>query len=261
MLKVERHRLLLDQLHSEQRIIVAEQATRLKVSDQTIRRDLRELEADGWVTAVFGGAVLAEAKRPIDNQVVPISQRTDIEHEAKDRIAEKAAALVKAGDSLIIDAGTTTLALAHALVARGTENLSVVTNSLPIAHICAQLKQSSVFVLGGNLIPNSLSLIGPSTQRDLEVTSADWAFLGTAAIDAEFFTSADPLEAEIKRAMIRSARRSVVLADATKFGMRRVATFAKAKDIYAVYTVSNASASACSALKEAGTSVVHCDET
>jgi DeoR family transcriptional regulator, aga operon transcriptional repressor len=92
-------------------------------------------------------------------------------------------------------------------------------------------------VVGGKLVPGSLSMIGPEAERDLAQVSADWAFIGAAAIDIDGgFTSADPYEAQVKRAMIRAAQRTVIVADHTKFGARRFASFARADDIDHVIT-------------------------
>jgi DeoR/GlpR family transcriptional regulator of sugar metabolism len=112
-----------------------------------------------------------------------------------------------------------------------------VTNSLAVAGVCAEFPAVATYVIGGRLMAGSLSMIGPQAERELTGISADWAFLGAAAIEGGgAFTSADPYEAEVKRAMIKAARRTAVLADETKFGTRRFAAFARAEDIDCLVT-------------------------
>jgi DeoR/GlpR family transcriptional regulator of sugar metabolism len=227
LLQPERHQLLRRQLIERGSIRVAEEARALGVSEETIRRDIKALAAEGVAEPVFGGAVLrigtAPALRP------PLDERQRHEHAAKDAIGAAAARLVEPGQSLILDAGTTTLALAHHL--RQHRALTIITNSLPAAEAAALVPASTVYVIGGKLLLESKSLVGPHAQRDLSQISADWAFLGAAAIDRDGFTSADPYEAEVKRAMIRAAKRVAVLADHTKFDTRRFASFAQPADI------------------------------
>src|SRR5207248_999861 len=116
-------------------------------------------------------------------------------------------------------------------------DITIVTNSLTVAQVAAAIPAVKTYVIGGKLVNASLSMIGPKAQRDLAPVRADWAFLGAAAIDVDGgFTSADPYEAEVKRAMIRAARNVGIVADHTKFDSRRFVSFADASDIDYVFT-------------------------
>jgi hypothetical protein len=139
-------------------------------------------------------------------------------------------------------------------------DLTVITNSIPVAQLCAENPTAITYVVGGKLVPGSLSMIGPGAERDLAQISADWAFIGAAAVDVHGgFTSADPYEAQVKRAMIRAARNAVIVADATKFGTRRFSTFARADDIAHVVTTTDCPEDVRAWLDGAGVGLTLCE--
>jgi DeoR/GlpR family transcriptional regulator of sugar metabolism len=258
LLVAERHRQIRHWLAQQGSVRVTDLARRIVVSQETIRRDLRALEAEGVARTVHGGAILraqADAEPP---GVPPVDLRRNVEQRAKNAIAAAAAGYVENGQVVIIDAGTTTLAVAQAL--RAHRGLTIVTNSLTVAQVAAALREASTYVIGGRLVAGSLSMIGPKARRDLATVRADWAFLGAAAIDVNGgFTSADPYEAEVKRAMIRSARNVAIVADHTKFDSRRFASFADASDIQFMFTTAGIPTAVRRWLERAGAKVVICD--
>ena len=232
----------------------------LAVSEETIRRDLRALAVEGLAETVHGGAILIAAGGPAALGVPPVDRRESVEQQAKQWIGATAAQRVKPGQVVILDAGTTTVAVAHHL--RRHRDLTIVTNALTVAQVTAGIAGSSTHVLGGKLVAESLSLIGAQAHRDLAKISADWAFLGAAAIHVgSGFTSADPYEAEVKRAMVRAARRVAIVADHTKFDARRFASFAEATDVNFLFTTAGIPPEARKWLEGAGVSVVICHET
>lgn len=238
---------------------VAQLAKLLAVSEETVRRDLRALAGEGVARSVHGGAILVEAAAA-EFGVLPVDRRAGVQQQAKQWIGAAAAQHVGPGQVVIIDAGTTTVCVAHHL--RQHRNLTVVTNGLVVAQVCAAIPESSVYVVGGKLVPQSLSLIGAQAHRDLSKVQADWAFLGAAAIHAgSGFTSADPYEAEVKRAMIRAARRTAIVADHTKFDTRRFATFAEAGDVQFLFTTPGLPVAARHWLEQAGVEVIICGGT
>jgi DeoR/GlpR family transcriptional regulator of sugar metabolism len=235
MLSAERNRQLRCILVEQGSLQVSTEAKRFGVSEETIRRDIKRLAAIGLADPVFGGAVLRSAPVFPIRPVPSVSERALVEEAAKDAIGAAAARLVQPGQAVILDAGTTTLAVARYLA--GHRDLTVITNSIPVAQLCATNPTAATYVVGGKLVAASLSMTGPGAERDLAQFSADWAFVGAAAVDIDGgFTSADPYEAQVKRAMIRAARRSAIVVDPTKFGTRRFATFARAEDIALVVT-------------------------
>ncbi|MDQ3560866.1 MAG: DeoR/GlpR family DNA-binding transcription regulator [Pseudomonadota bacterium] len=256
MLGAERNRQLRRRILERGSIRVSEEAKLFGVSDETIRRAIKLFAAEGVADPVFGGAVLrASSAAP---GLPPVGERHRMQERAKDAIGAAAARLVESGQTIIIDAGTTTLAAARHL--RQHRGLTIITNSIPVAQLSAEIAESVTYVIGGKLVPGSLSMIGPQAERDLAKISADWAFIGAAAISVDSgFTSADPYEAEVKRAMIRVARRTVVVADHTKFGARRFASFARAEDIDCLVTTSGCPEEVPPWLEAAGVTLLLCD--
>lgn len=219
MLTQERHEIIRSLLAADGRVLAAELATRFGVSEDTVRRDLRDLAKAGELRRVHGGA-LAPAPR-----VAPIAERMESNSEAKRRLAIAAAALVKPGQTVFIDAGSTNLAIAGALP---EADLTVITNAPAIALALATRGWTKIIVLGGRFNPLSGSTTGTGTVRDVEALYADLYFLGVCAVEASFGVSAlDADEAEVKRAMVTQSRAIAVAATRDKLGTAapfRVAT-------------------------------------
>ncbi len=208
-----------------------ELAADLAVDTSTIRRDLDRLARAGLVRRTHGGAVLAETgPRDLAGALstrlgydVPFRLRERERVDAKRVIGEHAASLVRDGDSVVLDSGSTTHALARALSVR--HDLSVVTNDVHIAHYLGTLGHVRLLVTGGQLLDGVFTLVGPVALDTLSGLHVDWAFLGADAIDAGAgLTNRNTLEVPLKRAMLASAARRVLVADSTKFGRRAIAT-------------------------------------
>jgi DeoR/GlpR family transcriptional regulator of sugar metabolism len=257
MLGPERQRRLSQRLIERGSIRVGEEARSFGVSDETIRRDIKTLVGAGIATPVFGGAVLRSGVAPFTLQLPPVTEREVIEHRAKTAIGAAAARRVERGQVIILDAGTTTLSVARHL--RDHPDLTIVTNSLAIAQVAAGFRACTTYVIGGKLVAGSLSMVGAQARRDLAGMTADWAFLGAAAIGSGGeFTSVDPDEAEVKRSMIAAARSVAIVADHTKFAARGFAAFATARDVDALLTTAGAPAVRLRALRKAGVAVEIC---
>ncbi|XID95874.1 DeoR/GlpR family DNA-binding transcription regulator [Paenibacillaceae bacterium WGS1546] len=232
MLREERHQLILDILSKEGKIIATELSARLRVSEDTIRRDLRELDAQGLVHRVHGGAL--QPGPP----VVSFDDRHEQSPEAKAQIAKTALQLVKNGQVIIIDGGTTTLKFAEQL----PTNLSatVITNSPPVAAALAAHPAIEVIVLGGRLLKRSIVNIGGETLAALDQIRADLCVLGAYSVDSAFGLSApDQEEAFVKRKMISVSTETAVLAAGHKLGTASSYLFAKASQI--AYLVTDSS--------------------
>jgi DeoR family transcriptional regulator of aga operon len=196
------------------RVSIADLRDRLGVSEVTIREDLKRLESRGVLTRVRGGAVVSR------NGVMEMSlEETSTTNRAeKMAIAAKAAAMVKDGQTIIIDVGSTTTEMAKALSPE-LSRVVVITNGLNIALILEALPGVSVIVTGGTLRPLQHSLVAPMGTLLLDQLKADVAFLGCNGVDpARGFTNTNIAEAEIKQAMVRSATKAVFLADHDKIG-------------------------------------------
>jgi len=214
------------QARSEGRVDVAELAVAFSVSLETVRRDLTALERAGVLRRVHGGAIPAERLRHEPALAVRAGSHT----EEKRRIAEAALVELNGATTVLLDAGTTTAQLAH-LLPLG-QDLTVVTNALPIAMALATRTDLTVHLLGGRVRHRTMATVDHVALAELADLSVDVAFLGTNGVSVQRgLTTADPAEAAVKRAMVRAARRAVVLADASKLGDDQFARFAALDDV------------------------------
>jgi len=233
---------------------VTELSEMFAVSTVTIRSDLAALEALGHLRRVRGGAV------PVSLGVAeqPLELTTNVQASEKVAIGTRAASLVASGDVVILDVGSTTTAIAEALMARrDLRDVTVVTNALNVA---LRLEQAAdritVIVSGGTVRPLQHSLVNPYATLLLEQLTAHLAFVGCNGIDATGgVTNRNVAEAEIKRAMVRASRRSVVVADATKLGEVEVARVCPVTDVDLLVTDSSADPDVLAELHGAGLAV------
>ncbi|MCL6633269.1 MAG: DeoR/GlpR family DNA-binding transcription regulator [Alicyclobacillus herbarius] len=208
----ERKLWILSQLQLQQSVSVAELAKALNTSESTIRRDLQDLEEQGRLKRTHGGAVSMEVAA-----FEPSIQEKSVQHQAeKYAIAEAAQMFIKTGDTVILDAGSTTLQIARQFTGSG---VTFITNSLAIADELGGRADTQVILLGGELRPTTGALVGPFCQQMLARLHADTLFLGTNGIHArQGVTTPNVAEAAAKAAMIQAARRVILVADHTKFG-------------------------------------------
>jgi DeoR family transcriptional regulator, aga operon transcriptional repressor len=215
MLNEERRRAILDLLGRNGRVLVNDLSRRFHTSQITIRKDLDLLGDRGLVHRTHGGALPQQNGALFD----PALREKEKQHRVeKRRIAVAAAGLVKEGQVVVLDSGTTTTALARAL--RGFRKLTIITNALNIA---AELAGDSVDVIltGGNLRKNSFSLVGPLAEESLRQLRADLTFLAVDGFDVRHgLTTPNLQEAKVNRVMVEISRRTVVLCDSSKFGRR-----------------------------------------
>ena len=189
-------------------------ADRLKVSEETIRRNLKSLAREGLVRRVHGGAHLPDARSEASFQ-----QRVDENPDAKQRIALKVAEIIEDGDSLFLDIGSTTSYIAQALQHR--RELFVVTNSVSVAHTLAARNGNRVFMAGGELRAHDGGAFGVEAIEFVRRFQVEYAVLSAAAINATSgFMLFDLQEAEFSREIMRRAKTSIVAADSSKFDHR-----------------------------------------
>jgi DeoR/GlpR family transcriptional regulator of sugar metabolism len=206
----ERQRRIEEMLRSDGRVEVLELARILQVSEHTVRRDLLALQELGVLQRTHGGAVTLDTSR------LDLAQRSAVLPEAKAAVGRAAAALVEPGQTVVLDAGSTPLAMARALSVRP---LNVITNSLDIALLFADDPQVNVAMTGGTWQRANRAFWGPATIAMLAGCRADWAVPGACAIHATLGVSApDEADAATKRAMVACARRTLILGDHSKLG-------------------------------------------
>lgn len=213
MISEERHQVILNLLDEHGSVTVNELVARFSVSEMTVRRDLDALERKALLRRVHGGAVSARGR----SYEPPFLNRGAVHRAEKERIGQVAASLVTNGDSITLDVGTTTLEVARHLADK--RNLTIVTPSFHIASLLAEQPGIRLILTGGILRPGELSLIGNLAERAFQDFYVDKLFLGIGGIDFEAGLSEFNLEdALVKKAMLRSAKEVIVVADAGKFG-------------------------------------------
>ncbi|MBE1492737.1 DeoR/GlpR family DNA-binding transcription regulator [Plantactinospora soyae] len=221
----ERRQHILQAVRSRGRVDAAELAGALGVTGETVRKDLIRLERNGLLRRVHGGAVPVESLSY--EPAVPV--RTGFRAE-KERIARAALAHLPAYGSVLIDAGSTTALLAAMFP--GHPELTVYTNALPIALALVGRPRLTVVTLGGRLRGPTLAQVDDWAVRGLAEINVDVAFLGTDGICLERgLTTPDPAEAAVKRQMVPSAKRRILLADHSKVGLVRGNRHADPRDI------------------------------
>jgi DeoR family transcriptional regulator of aga operon len=220
LLAVERQRLILELLDRQNVVRNTELRQMLNVSLVTVRADLRELQNQGALEIVHGGAV---ARRPEDRELL-LDERSRQNTDKKRRIGARAARMVRSGQTIIVDAGSTTIELINALPPDFDE-LKIVTHGLNIAVAAARLPYAEVVVPGGIVRPLTLAIVGPQVLSFLEMINADCVFLATNGFSPDYgLTTANMLEVEVKRLIVQRAEKVVLLADSSKFGKRQSLT-------------------------------------
>jgi DeoR family transcriptional regulator, fructose operon transcriptional repressor len=221
----QRQQAIVQTLRTSGRVAAADIARELNVTNETVRKDIIALERQGLLRRVHGGAV------PVGELHYEAQVTARVEFAAeKERIAKAALAHLPASGSIIIDAGSTTARLA-ALFPDDRE-LTVFTNALPIALTLLARPRLTVFAIGGRLRSQTLATVGGWAARMLGDINVDVAFLGTNGISVQRgLTTPDPAEAEVKRLILASAQRTVLLADHSKIGRLSVCQHAGIADI------------------------------
>ncbi len=227
----QRRQQILQMLLEQGSVRVTELSGQFGVSAVTIRADLAHIESQGLATRNHGGAVLQ--RLPPREQ--DIHEKDALNLPLKDSIGLHAARLVKPGDNIIIDSGSTTMTLARHL--RGHRDVTVMTNGLNIAWELANAPGVELLLTGGQLHKQSLSLHGSQAAASLGGYSFDTLFLGVDGLDLEFgLTTHHEAEASLNHRMVERARRIVVLTDASKFGRVSLHRIARLDEINAIIT-------------------------
>jgi DeoR/GlpR family transcriptional regulator of sugar metabolism len=247
---VDRRHRILERVAAEQTIHVAELARELGVSEMTVRRDIRRLERDGFLRQTYGGAT-AHITRSFD---VAFNARA-LEHTREKRlIGMRAATLVEPDGALFLGIGTTTEQFARYLHAR--EGVTVVTASVPTASLLGT-RPLRVVILGGAVLRDELTCVGPIAASALERYRFDVAVIGAAGVSAHWgVTELTDEEADIQRRAVERSSRLVVLADGSKLGAATSSVVCAASRIDMLVTDASAPAAELAALQAFGTEVV-----
>jgi DeoR family transcriptional regulator, fructose operon transcriptional repressor len=246
----ERRHAIAERARRDGRIDGGAIAEEFGVTPETVRRDLTDLERRGVLRRVHGGAIPVESLRTEPG----LTEKAGAHTEEKRRIAKAALDLVPVGGTVLLDAGTTTGELAALL---GDRELTVVTNSLPIASMLAARPSLTVQVVGGRVRGRTMANVDGWAIRSLGELMVDVAFVATNGVSvARGLSTHDPAEAEVKRAMVGAARRRVLLADHTKVGAEHLVAFAGIEDVDVLVTDTGLDDGTAEQLAAAGPEVV-----
>lgn len=231
MLEETRKAKLIDLIKEKGEITVNELSEVLGVTGTTIRKDLSDLEELGMVVRTHGGALLPSHTK-VEWSFIQKSQQ---HVEEKYAIAKKALEFVKPGDSIILDSGTTTLAIAREIKKMKLLPLTIVTNNFFIA---TELVGTGIdlIVLGGVVRENSFSLIGAFTEENIKKIYADKSFIGATGFSKDGFMTPNVNEAKVKSLMISQSSESFVIVDSSKFERPSFAIYATFEQIDHVIT-------------------------
>ncbi|MTI81088.1 MAG: DeoR/GlpR transcriptional regulator [Firmicutes bacterium] len=251
MLSFERQTKTMQILKQRGSVRISELSELFGVSEMTIRRDFEKLEKQGYLVRNHGGASL----NPQGSIDVTFNIRNQENVSEKDTIARTAASMVKNGDTIMMDAGTTTTAMARYL--ENKKDLVVLTNSLTVAQELNNKVGITVILTGGNLRGNTLSLVGSLAEEIIHRFNVNKAFIGTNGISVDQgLTNANIYESEAKKAMIKIASKSIVLADSSKFNKASFNSFSLLNQIDMIITDKYAPRGMVNQLRELGIEVI-----
>jgi DeoR/GlpR family transcriptional regulator of sugar metabolism len=253
LLAIERQRRISEVLQREGSVRTAELTELLNVSAVTIRSDLRELEKVGECQIIWGGAV---SQRPPQEAESVLEHRSELHRESKRRIGKKAAGFVEVGQTIFVDAGTTTVEIIKHLPS-DFDYLRVVTPALNVAMAATYHTYIELVMPGGILRNLTRSLIGAQTLRSLEIFNADILFLASGGFSVEHgVTTGNLLEVEVKRTMVAHAKKVILTADSSKFGRILSLKVAPISAIDTIITDNQLSDSDTQTLKQLGVDVL-----
>jgi len=214
-LAVERQRIILEILQREGVVRTAELKELLNVSPVTIRADLKELEKTGECELIWGGAV---STHPSTERESLLEERSKVHANEKRRIGARAVEFVQTGQTIFVDAGSTTVELVRHLP-KDLDYLRIITPALNVAVAASHYPDIELVMPGGVLRNLTRSLVGTQTARAMEMFNASWFFLATGGFSIESgVTTGNILEVEVKKTMTHRAEKCCVLADSSKFG-------------------------------------------
>lgn len=231
MLQAERRNYIIQYLKENGKVVVEDLAKDLDISPMTIRRDLKFLEENNFITRTHGGAVLHDML----TEEVPYHEKSAEHMDEKQRIAEYASSLIKEGHTIILDAGTTNMEIAKRI--KDKKNLKVITTDLMIAVFLSKFNSIQVYCTGGYIQSDTGSCVSLEAKEFLQKICADIAFIGTSSADVNKGLTTPNLEkATIKRQMIECAEEAILVCDHFKFGKKGFAKICLLEELDQIIT-------------------------
>lgn len=225
MLPLERRRKIVEQISKDGSVKVIDLSKGFNVTEETIRRDLEKLEQEKILMRTYGGAVIVQRA----NEKEPFKARLNENLESKERIGQILGSVIRDGDVIMMDSGTTSLQVLQEI--GRFKNLTIITNALGIISEMVQYDHINIIGIGGNLLRKPLAFGGPTTARIIASYYADKVILSCKGIDMEKgVMESNEIEADIKRAMVSASKMVVLAVDHTKFNnlsLIRIIEFSK----------------------------------
>ena len=249
-MKLDRRNQIADMIRQQRTVTNGELMSRFNISIETVRRDLEYLEQQGYLRRVYGGAVSVASL----NSEPEYASRANTHFDEKTAIALEASKFIGAQDAIYLGVGTTVQALVPYI--KNLDNVTVFTNALRTAIELSESPNCTVIIPGGQLRPKELTVSGFPAEDNFNHFNVDTAFIGIGGITESGITDFYIGEAQIHKRLIQNARRSIVLADSTKLGMKAVVNVCKLGDVDMVITDSGAPKQIVKALEQAGVRVI-----
>lgn len=253
MKKAERQRQILEILESQSSVGVGELSSLFSVSEMSIRSDLNYLAEKGMLNRIYGGA---NSKRNFSIEMeAPLTEKRRKNKDKKEAIGREAAKLVEDGDSVMIEAGTTTNEVALFLLKK--KQLTVITNGINIINAMISARTISLYTIGGQVNARSYSIVGSAAERDLEGYNATVCILGTDALDLDRGLMNNSSEAaSIARVMLRRSNRRILVCDSSKIGHAALIQVCGIEGLDTIVTDSEAPERFVQSLRERGLQVI-----
>lgn len=233
---VERRDDIIQVLYDQGRVRVDELSDRFSVTTVTIRNDLDFLEKKGILHRTHGGAILR--KNVYEDPT--LEEKQELHNEEKQRIGQKAVELIKDGDSILLDSGTTTREIARRL--NDIDNLTIMTNAINIAFELVSKNNVNVMITGGTIRSESYSLVGPDAEAVISNYYFDKLFLGVDGLDLkQGLTTPNPMEAQLNRLMVERAQEVIAVTDSSKLGRHSFSYICGLESISTIITDTNIS--------------------
>ncbi|SET25243.1 transcriptional regulator, DeoR family [Natronincola peptidivorans] len=211
MLAVTRKEKIKDIILEKKSVMVSELSKKFSVTEETIRRDLKALEDEGILVKTYGGAYIQDG---VQNDI-NVNIRESLFVDNKEKIATKCADLINHGDSIFLDASTTSLAISSKI---RSKRVTVITNSLKIANSLSESESIRLMVIGGILDPQSMSFLGRNTINSMQHYYVDKAFISCRSISMDFaVTDSNEQQAEVRQLAIKRSNHVYLVVDHTKF--------------------------------------------
>lgn len=240
---------MVEVLQRDGRLDVADMAAAFGTAEMTIRRDLDRIVALGMARRVRGGAISLLMR----GEELPFALRVLDRAQAKRRIAAAVAELLRDGEAVVLDSGTTAVLVGRELAGR---RLTVMPMTLHAASVLSPQDSIRLLLPGGDLRPGELAMVGPLALASIGALRFDTAVLTCCGLDDDRITTHDLGDAEVKRAMIRSSARVILAADSAKFRLTALAVVAPATDVDVIVTDAAAPPDAVESLRAAGVEVL-----